>query len=73
MEPAGRVKHKGRTTMGPGLNQLEYEVAVLRFQEIAAEYRKVQPVDGVPGGFRRTLSSTGRQLKRTLRTVAGVF
>jgi hypothetical protein len=59
--------------MGPGLNQLEYEVAVLRFQEIAAEYQKVQPVPGMGRGFRQTLSSTGRQLKKTLRTVASAF
>lgn len=59
--------------MGPGLNQLEYEVAVLRFQEIASEYRKVQPVEGASNGFRQALSATGRQLKKTLHTVASVF
>lgn len=59
--------------MGPGLNQLEYEVAVLRFQEIASEYQKVQPVEGARGGFRRALSSTGRQIKKTLNTVASAF
>jgi hypothetical protein len=59
--------------MGPGLNQLEYEVAILRFQEIAAEYQKVQPVPGAQNGFRQALSSTGRQIKKTLHTVASVF
>jgi hypothetical protein len=59
--------------MGPGLNQLEYEVAVLRFQEIASEYQKAQPVEGTARGFRQALSSTGRQLKKTLHTVASVF
>lgn len=59
--------------MGPGLNQLEYEVAVLRFQEIASEYQKVQPVEGAQRGLRQALSSTGRQLKKTLHTVASVF
>jgi len=57
--------------MGPGLNQLEYEVAVLRFQEIAAEYKMVQPVPG--RGFRQAVSSTGRQIKKTLTTIASVF
>jgi hypothetical protein len=60
--------------MGPGLNQLEYEVAVLRFQEIASEYQMVQPVAGSPrSSMHRMLSSTGRQLKRCLNTVASVF
>ncbi|CAN5541092.1 hypothetical protein BH09CHL1_BH09CHL1_18210 [soil metagenome] len=59
--------------MGPGLNQLEYEVAVLRFQEIASEYQKAQPAEGSSRGIRAALSSTGRQLKKTLHTVASVF
>jgi hypothetical protein len=60
--------------MGPGLNQLEYEVAVLRFQEIASEYQKVQPVAGANRrGFRQALSSTGRQIKSTLNTIASAF
>jgi hypothetical protein len=60
--------------MGPGLNQLEFDVAVLRFQEIAAEYQKVQPVAGAPRfGVRRMLSSTGRQIKNTLTTITSAF
>lgn len=63
--------------MGPGLNQLEYEAAVLRLQEMAAEYRKVQrAVNSTTGGphrLRTALSSTGRQVSGTLKMITSIF
>ena len=63
--------------MGPGYNQLEYEAAVLRLQEVASEYRKVQRAVNSPGGaphrMRTALSSTGRQINGTLRMITSLF
>ena len=63
--------------MGPGLNQLEHEAAVLRLQELASEYRKVQravnSTTGTPHRMRAAISSTGRQISGTLRMITSLF
>jgi hypothetical protein len=68
---------KRRTMMGPGLNQLEYEAAMLRMQEMAVEFRKVQrAVNSTTGGphrLRTALSGTGRQVSGTLKMITSLF
>jgi len=70
--------------MGPGLNEIEYEYAIARQQELATEYQAVQRRIVNSGGdtsidraarprLRTTLGNARDQVQSTLKSIAGVF
>ena len=79
-----RAEEQRRTEMGPGLNEIEYEYAVARQQELASEYMAVQrrvinsggdtSIDRAARPNIRTAWGTARcQVQSTLKSIAGVF
>jgi len=79
-----RAEEQRRTEMGPGLNEIEYEYAVARQQELASEYMAVQrrvvnsggdtSIDRAARPRIRTAWGTARcQVQSTLKSITGVF